>query len=173
MVPWENARINTHLATVRGAFLKLYLEVCESASIIQKRLSLSEPKSMSAEPDLKLKAMSGDAEQHSEAYRTSLLALALLGYAYIIGLVVFGVVLLIFLIFVVQNHQGYVLLLVLPIMLIIGESLLVKFDIPEGIRIEASEAPDLFCAIEDARNAASGPPIDACRNRRFDGWRQA
>jgi Zn-dependent protease with chaperone function len=103
------------------------------------------------------------ARLHPRAYRFRIVALAALGYAFIAGtllvLLAFSglVVLLAWL-----GHTVLLLKLLIPLcvlLVVVGRSLYVKIDPPEGLPLDRAEAPALFELIEDVRAVVGSPEV--------------
>lgn len=95
-------------------------------------------------------------------YKRRVLMLGLLGYAYIVGMAI----ILISLIVVLIRFPMHTYLVAKPGFLVviglflIGKSLWVKFEAPQGIEVKGNEAPELFELIHRIRVAANSPQID-------------
>jgi TonB family protein len=117
------------------------------------------------ELDDSVKLLEEEAARDVGAYRRRLMFLAILGYAYIAGILLVLVALAALVIIALMKVHNLLLLKIafIAIVLIglILKSMWIKFDPPKGIIVKKSEAPQLFEAIEGVRIAAGGPHIHA------------
>lgn len=101
---------------------------------------------------------------NSRAYRRSVAAFAALGYAWVLGCLVLAAGLLVWAGF--QMVQGRLRFATVWLLLGAGSllwvslrALWVRFDEPAGAEITASDAPELFEALERIRRKIKGPPL--------------
>lgn len=102
------------------------------------------------------------ASQQPGAYRLRVGALAVLGYAYVVVVLLFLIAVLGLLVWgLVSLHAaGLVFKVVLPVLALIaaiGRALWVTVPPPEGRELRRDEAPELFTVIDAVRRAASAP----------------
>jgi Zn-dependent protease with chaperone function len=97
-----------------------------------------------------------------ESYRLRVGALAILGYAYVLGVMLLLVAALLLMVWgIFETHAGVLFTkLVLPVLALIGalgRALWITVAPPEGRELRRSEAPTLFAEIEAVGRAASAP----------------
>ena len=105
-----------------------------------------------------------EAKEQPKVYQTKVAALAALGYGYIMLIAIVLCVMLVGLgIVALKAHVGYLvfkaLIPIAAIMWLLGKSLCVKFHRPEGLPVNANDAPELFRTIEEIRQSTRGPKI--------------
>jgi Zn-dependent protease with chaperone function len=93
------------------------------------------------------------------SYRLRVGALALLGYAYVLGIILLLLTVLVLMVWgILETHAGVLLVkLVLPVLALLaalGRALWVRVAPPEGRELQRSEAPKLFSEIEAVGRAA-------------------
>jgi Zn-dependent protease with chaperone function len=104
-----------------------------------------------------------EAERHPALYKLKLGAFALLGYLYVLAMLLGLAVLSGALVASLFVSRGLVLLvkkLIIPIVVLIGlvvKSMWVKLEPPQGFALKRREHPALFAAIDDVRRAAKAP----------------
>jgi Zn-dependent protease with chaperone function len=106
-----------------------------------------------------------DAETHPSAYRRKLGALALLGYGYIIGVLVllFGGVFLFG--WLATVYHGVLLLLkkvgwaLLVLIYVVLRAMWVKFEPPQGWKLARRDYPQLFQVVDEVRAKARAPRV--------------
>lgn len=104
------------------------------------------------------------ARKHPRGYRARVAGLALLGYAYLIGIVALLAAAVAGLVWLSLHNFGVyaVFKLGIPIVLLIwfiGKSLWVRFTPPEGIPLAPADAPRLTAEIERVRTAMQAPRV--------------
>ncbi|HET7566296.1 MAG TPA: M48 family metalloprotease, partial [Gemmatimonadaceae bacterium] len=102
------------------------------------------------------------AAAHPEAYRLRVGALAVLGYAYVLGLMLFLIALLVLLVWGLATAYltALVVKIALPVLALVvalGRALWVKVAPPKGRELRRADAPALFDEIDDVRRAAKAP----------------
>ena len=98
-------------------------------------------------------------------YKTRVLLLALLGYAYVFGILLVLLAIIAGVIFVVSTGRGLRLLsdVAFPLAVFawfVSKSLYVKIDPPSGRELGKHDAPGLFTAIDDISRKLSAPRAD-------------
>jgi Zn-dependent protease with chaperone function len=105
--------------------------------------------------------LEGYERQHPSAYRMKVAALAVLGYAYLLAVVL----LLLFVVFVVVYYVrlNWVVfkMLWIPLVLVglVLRSLWVTLPEPDGQELRAEDAPKLYELISEVRSALNGPQV--------------
>jgi Zn-dependent protease with chaperone function len=99
-----------------------------------------------------------------QGYRTRVIALAVLGYGYVVGMLAGTVATIVWLIRLAQS--GYDNALVIKLILAAGlfcllilRALWVRFPPPTGLELSRSDTPKLFPIIEEIRQALDGPRV--------------
>lgn len=98
-------------------------------------------------------------------YKTRVFLLAMLGYAYVFGILLALIAIVAAVIYIVSTGRGLRLLsdIAIPLALFawfVSKSLWVKFDPPEGRELRKDEAPRLFAAIDDVCRTLRAPRAD-------------
>jgi Zn-dependent protease with chaperone function len=98
-------------------------------------------------------------------YKTRVFLLAMLGYAYVFGILLLLLAIVAAVLYIVSTGRGLRLLsdLAIPLALFawfVSKSLWVKFDPPEGRELRKDEAPRLFAAIDDVCRTLRAPRAD-------------
>ncbi|HJR64940.1 MAG TPA: M48 family metallopeptidase [Gemmatimonadaceae bacterium] len=98
-------------------------------------------------------------------YKTRVFLLAMLGYAYVFGILLVLIAIIAGVVYIVSTGRGLRLLsdLALPLALFawfVSKSLWVKLDPPEGRELRKDEAPRLFAAIDDVTRTLRAPRAD-------------
>lgn len=103
------------------------------------------------------------AEAHPRAYRLRVAALAALGYGVIAGGLLALIALGVGAVLLALHGYGILLLkFLIPIgalFVVLGRSLRVKIDPPEGFPVDRSETPELFAMIEEVRGIIRSPRV--------------
>ena len=104
-------------------------------------------------------------EEDAKAYRRSVWWFTVLGYAAVIVLAALAVAALVgvWLAFEARGLRGWMVMLGLTALALLfasAQALFMRFDEPEGYRLTAQDAPELFKALERIRRAVRGPAID-------------
>jgi Zn-dependent protease with chaperone function len=100
------------------------------------------------------------AKADPRGYQAHVLDLAVLGYAYLIGVVVLLVAMTIFL---TVTLKGLSFKLVLPLVIVIYavlRALWVRVPAPTGIRLQAADAPKLFALVQSLADRLHAPRVD-------------
>jgi Zn-dependent protease with chaperone function len=109
--------------------------------------------------------LAGEAEGRPLRYKTRVFLLAMLGYAYVFG-ILFGILAIIGLvILIVSTGRGVLLLknVAIPLAIFawfVSKSLWVKFDPPGGRALRQEEAPRLFAAMKEICRTLRAPRAD-------------
>jgi Zn-dependent protease with chaperone function len=105
-------------------------------------------------------------EPHARAtpatYRRKVVLLAVLGYAFIAGLLLLLLGLAVLVAVLALKSSALLLKLLIPIgalFFVVVRSLYVKFNPPDGIRLKSSQAPELFRMIDEVRKLIRGPRV--------------
>lgn len=103
-------------------------------------------------------------QQNPGRYRQRVALLALLGYAYLVGVIaalILAIVLVTLLIvkFGVLDPRLFLLplLLLVPLWIVVKSMLFVKMTAPEGLRLKRKQAPELFGLLDDLRRQLKAP----------------
>lgn len=93
------------------------------------------------------------------AYRARVTALAVLGYGYLLGVLVLVVLATVF---VVMNLRGLALKLAIPLVVVIGavlKAVWVTFPAPQGLPLDPRAVPQFFDAVRDVSRRLRGPRV--------------
>ena len=106
-----------------------------------------------------------EAESRPLWYKTRVFLLAMLGYAYVFGILLVLLAIVAAVIYIVSTGRGIRLLsdIAIPLALFawfVSKSLWVKIDPPEGRELRKEEAPRLFAAIDDVTRTLRAPRAD-------------
>ena len=106
-----------------------------------------------------------EAESRPLWYKTRVFLLAMLGYAYVFGILLMLLAIVAAVLYIVSTGRGLRLLsdLAIPLALFawfVSKSLWVKIDPPEGRELRKEEAPRLFAAIDDVTRTLRAPRAD-------------
>lgn len=106
-----------------------------------------------------------DADQNPLAYKARVLLLALLGYAYVFGILLGIIAILVGVILLVKTGRAVVLLknVAIPLAIfawVVGKALWVKLSPPEGRPLRREEAPQLFADMSDICKKLDAPRAD-------------
>ncbi len=104
--------------------------------------------------------------ENPRAYRRKVMVFAALGYAWVLACLVLAAALVAWVLpSITQGRLRYWNIALLVMALGLGwaslRALWVRFGTPEGVRIEPSDAPALFEALERIRKKVKGPALDA------------
>jgi Zn-dependent protease with chaperone function len=118
-----------------------------------------------AEFDELVARLSGEAESRPLWYKTRVFLLAILGYAYVFGILLALLAIVAAVIYIVSTGRGIRLLsdIAIPLALFawfVSKSLWVKIDPPDGRELRKDEAPRLFAAIDDVTRSLRAPRAD-------------
>lgn len=119
---------------------------------------------MSRNHDALVARLTEYARLHPRMYLARVAALAVLGYAYLFGVLVLLAALTAGAVWMMTHNLGTwaALKLGIPVVVlawIIGKSLWVRFTPPQGIELRPAEAPALFAEIERVRTAMQAPRV--------------
>ncbi len=115
------------------------------------------------------------ARSNPAAYRRRVIALAALGYALVAGMLVI-LLGLAALVVVIALHGGMVLAVKLAIPIcallsVVGGSLYVRFEQPDGLLLMRKDVPELFRMIDDVRREIRGPRVhDVLLDGKTNAW---
>ena len=128
----------------------------------------------------RIRSLEAFAAANPQLYRFRVILVALLGYAYLLGLVVLLLGLVAFTLYFVSIN--YLPIKVLWIPLVIAglelKALWITSPEPDGRKIERHRAPALFDLIDETSKALNGPKVNTCsstisstlRSLRFRSW---
>ncbi len=102
--------------------------------------------------------------ENSARYRRGIAAFAALGYAWVAGCLALGVGLIAWTMASIGQGRfgfarGWLLLFAFGLLWATLRALWVRFDAPEGVRLDHADAPLLFETLERIRSKIDGPPI--------------
>lgn len=104
------------------------------------------------------------AAEHPAAYKVRVGTLALLGYGYVFGMLVallLAVVLLAWVMIATRATLAFkVLIPLLVVLAAVLRALWVKIPAPQGLLLEAHQAPKLFELVQSVRRRLRAPPVD-------------
>lgn len=112
--------------------------------------------------DALVRRLDAKAQSDPSGYRRRVGALALLGYGFLVFVVVVLLALGALVVVAAMSGSGVLLKLLIPIgalIFVIGRSLWVKVEPPSGIKLEQGEAPRLDELIADTRDTVDGPHV--------------
>src|SRR5687767_12471128 len=106
-----------------------------------------------------------EAESRPLWYKTRVFLLAMLGYAYVFGILLVLLAIVAGVLYIVSTGRGLRLLsdLAIPLAVFawfVSKSLWVKIEPPEGREVHSDEAPRLFAAIDDVCRKLRAPRAD-------------
>jgi Zn-dependent protease with chaperone function len=108
-----------------------------------------------------LPRLAASAQRHPRWYRARVVALAMLGYGMLVGLLVLLVAAAAFVVFMgFQAGGAAAWKLAIPLLVLIGillEALWIQIDPPKGLVLDRKEAPALWAEIERIRKAMKAP----------------
>jgi TonB family protein len=111
-----------------------------------------------------VKKLEAKAATNPKGYLLDIAGLALLGYCYIFGVIVFLLFMVLFFVWLLLVLHAWILLKFSFLFLIAAwyvlKSLWVKFGEPEGVEIKPSDAPELFRLLAEINSVAKAPKID-------------
>jgi Zn-dependent protease with chaperone function len=104
-----------------------------------------------------------DADTAPAAYRRRTVALAVLGYFYVFGLLGVGLGGVAYGLSMVTSHHAFIggkLMFVFgALSFLVARALWVRFDCPQGLKLKTEQAPKLFELIEKVRHKCGGPKL--------------
>ena len=106
------------------------------------------------------------ARANPTAYRRKVVLLALLGYAFIGGLVLALFALAVLTVVIALASSAVLLKLLIPIgvlIFVVARALYVKFEPPDGVPLSRRQAPDLFRMVDEVRQRIQGPRVHEIR----------
>lgn len=113
-----------------------------------------------------VRKLEGVAKQNPQGYKTKIIALAMLGYGYIIFVLTVLLAALIGLIYFVvrSHHAGYAVgkigFLLLGLIYVVVRSLWVKISPPDGLLLTREQTPALFALIDEVAATLQSPKPD-------------
>lgn len=118
-----------------------------------------------AEFDALVARLSREAESRPLWYKTRVFLLAMLGYAYVFGILLVLLAIVAAVVYIVSTGRGIRLLsdIAIPLAVFawfVSKSLWVKIDPPEGRELRKEEAPQLFSAMDEVTRALRAPRAD-------------
>ncbi len=118
-----------------------------------------------AEFDALVARLTREADARPLWYKARVFLLAMLGYAYVFGILLVLIAIIAAVIYIVSTGRGLRLLsdIALPLAVFawfVSKSLWVKIDPPEGRELRKHEAPRLFAAIDDVTRTLRAPRAD-------------
>lgn len=110
----------------------------------------------------RIRPLEAFAAANPQLYRFRVAMLALLGYAYLLGLVVLLLGIVAFTLYNVKLNAGLIKILWVPLVLagLVLKSLWITVPEPDGKELQRHEAPALFDLIDEISKALNGPKVD-------------